>query len=85
MAAQLTPVQLAGMLPRDERFREFVSQYMVPPRMPSVDEAAHFIRVACEVESRREIAQSARAAAAFHRFICRPFSAWQEKQTHVEV
>jgi hypothetical protein len=73
-------LQLAGMLPRDPQFREFVSQYMVPPREPSVDEAAAFIRAACEIESRRELAVSTIAQARFHKFIRRPFLAWRHKQ-----
>jgi hypothetical protein len=73
-------LQLAGMLPRDPQFRAFVSQYMVPPREPTVDEAAAFIRAACEIGSRRELADSYDARAAFHRFIRRPFVAWRDKQ-----
>jgi hypothetical protein len=73
-------LQLAGMLPRDPQFRAFVSQYLVPPREPTVDEAAQFIREACQVESRRELAENAGAAEAFHKFIRRPFVAWRDQQ-----
>jgi hypothetical protein len=73
-------LQLAGMLPRDPQFRAFVSQYMVPPREPTVDEAAAFIRAACEIESRRELVEDREAETRFHRFIRKPFTAWREKQ-----
>jgi hypothetical protein len=73
-------LQLAGMLPRDPQFREFVSQYMVPAREPTVDEAAAFIRVACQVESRRQLAEDHAAEQRFHQFLRRPFVAW--KETH---
>ncbi|MEM5294225.1 hypothetical protein VSR82_07765 [Burkholderia sp. JPY481] len=73
-------LQLAGMLPRDPQFRAFVSQYMVPPREPTVDEAAAFIRVACEIESRRELATNPAAVERLHRFIRRPFIAWRDQQ-----
>jgi hypothetical protein len=73
-------LQLAGMLPRDPQFREFVGQYLVPPREPSIDEAAAFIREACEVESRRQLAQDAAAEQRFHRFIRQPFCVWRDQQ-----
>jgi hypothetical protein len=73
-------LQLAGMLPRDPQFRAFVSQYMVPPREPTVDEAAAFIRTACEIESRRQLAEDRAAEQRFHRFIRRPFRAWRDQQ-----
>ncbi len=75
-----TIVQLAGMLPRDPKFRQFVSQYMIPPREPTVDEAAVFIRAACEIESRRELAADRDAEQRFHRFIRKPFTAWRDQQ-----
>jgi hypothetical protein len=73
-------LQLAGMLPRDPQFRAFVSQYMVPPREPTVDEAAAFIRAACEIESRRELMTNPAAVDRLHRFIRRPFVAWRDQQ-----
>ena len=73
-------LQLAGMLPRDPQFREWVSQYMVPPREPTVDEAAAFIRTACEIESRRQLAEDRAAEQRFHRFIRQPFVAWRSKR-----
>lgn len=73
-------LQLAGMLPRDPQFRAFVSQYMVPPREPTVDEAAAFIRTACEIESRRDLLTNPVAVDRLHRFIRRPFVAWRDQQ-----
>jgi len=73
-------LQLAGMLPRDPQFRAFVSQYMVPPREPTIDEAASFIRAACHVESRRQLAVDRTAERRFHRYIRLQFVAWRSKQ-----
>jgi hypothetical protein len=70
-------IQLAGMLPRDPEFREFVAQYMVPPHEPTIDEAAAFIRAACQVESRRQLAEDREAEQRFHQFIRRQFVAWR--------
>lgn len=74
-------LQLAGMLPRDPQFRAFVGYFMVPPCEVSIDEAAEFIRVACGVGSRRELAQHAGAAERFHNHIRKPFLQWKERQT----
>jgi hypothetical protein len=74
-------LQLAGMLPRDPEFRAFVGYFMVPPRDDvSVDEAATFIRDACMVESRRELATNAEAQQRFHANIRKTFLAWKERQ-----
>lgn len=76
----MNTLQLAGSLPRDPQFREFVSQYMVPVREPSIDEAAQFIRAACDVTSRRQLAEDREAEQRFHRFIRRPFTVWRDQQ-----
>lgn len=73
-------LQLAGMLPRDPQFRAFVAQYLVPPREPTVDEAAAFIRHACEIESRRQLAEDREAERRFHRFIRQQFVKWRDQQ-----
>lgn len=85
MAAKLTPVQLAGMLPKDEQFRAFVTQWMVPPQPVDVDKAAEFIRTVCEIESRRELATDTEAQQRFHKFLRRPFLAWRDKQHQPEM
>jgi hypothetical protein len=73
-------LQLAGALPRDPQFRAWVSQYTVPPQSVSVDQAAEFIRVVCQIDSRRQLEDDAGAAQRFHQFLRRPFVAWREKQ-----
>ena len=75
-----TIVQLAGMLPRDPQFREWVSQYTVPPQDVSVDQAAAFIREVCQIESRRALAEDRAAEHRFHQYLRRPFVAWRSKQ-----
>ncbi|GJH31426.1 hypothetical protein CBA19CS91_01735 [Paraburkholderia hospita] len=77
---RLKPIQFAGMLPKDPEFRAFISQWMVPPREPTVEEAAAFIRTACEIESRRELETNPAAVERLNRFIRRPFVAWREQQ-----
>ncbi|MCA8239867.1 hypothetical protein [Burkholderia sp. AU32262] len=75
-------VQLAGMLPRDAQFREWVAQWMVPPREVDVDTAAAFIRTVCEITSRRELATDQHAADRFNHFLRRPFLDWRDNQQH---
>jgi hypothetical protein len=70
---------LAGSLPRDPQFREWVSQYTVPPSNVTTDEAASFIRVVCGIDSRRQLNMDAGAADRFHNFIRKPYIAWKEK------
>jgi hypothetical protein len=73
-------LQLAGMLPRDPQFRAWVSQYTVPPQSVDADQAAEFIRVVCQIDSRRQLAEDRQAEKRFHQFLRRPFVAWREKQ-----
>lgn len=76
-----TVLQLAGMLPRDPEFRAFVGYFMVPVRVDvTVDEAATFIRDACQIESRRELTTNAEAQKRFHNHIRKTFLAWKENQ-----
>lgn len=77
---RLNLVQIAGMLPRDPEFREYVRQHNVPPRIVNVDEAAHFIRTVCEIESRRELESDVGAQRRFHSRIRKPFVAWRARQ-----
>jgi hypothetical protein len=74
----MNTLQLAGSLPRDPQFREFVAQFVPPPI--NVDDAAHFIRAVCKVDSRRELATDAGAEKAFHDFIRRPYLDWRAQQ-----
>ncbi|UIY60060.1 hypothetical protein [Burkholderia cepacia] len=77
-----TIVQLAGMLPRDPQFREWVAQWMVPPREVDIDTAAEFIRVVCQIDSRKQLATDRAAEQRFHQFLRRPFVAWRDQQQH---
>lgn len=76
-------LQLAGMLPRDPQFREWVGGF-VDGDPVSVDEAAAFIRAVCKVESRRELATDTHAADRFNHFLRRPFVDWRDNQRHNE-
>ena len=76
-----TIVQLAGMLPRDPQFREWLCD------LGSVDDvtpdtAAEFVRVICGVDSRRQLALDAGAAHRFETLVRRPFVAWRNNQQH---
>ncbi|WP_261532585.1 hypothetical protein [Burkholderia multivorans] len=75
----MTLVQLAGMLPRDPLFREWVGGFVNGDPV-SVDEAAKFVRIVCKVESRRDLATSVDAADRFHHFLRQPFLDWRDKQ-----
>ncbi|SMG01058.1 hypothetical protein [Burkholderia singularis] len=69
-------VQLAGALPRDPLFREWVGGFInVDP--VTVEQAAQFIRAVCKVESRRELATDQHAIDRFHHFLRRPFCEWR--------
>lgn len=73
-----TIVQLAGMLPRDPKFRAFVEQFMPAP--VTVDDATHFIRAVCAIDSRRELTSNPDAEKRFHEYLRRPFLEWREQQ-----
>lgn len=75
-----TVLQLAGMLPRDPQFREWVAQWMVPPREVNVDTAAAFIRTVCKIDTRKQLATDRAAEQRFHQFLRRPFVAWRDQQ-----
>ncbi|SAK62538.1 hypothetical protein AWB76_03264 [Caballeronia temeraria] len=70
--------QLAGSLPRDPRFREWMSDCCGQ----TLDESgcAQMIREFCGVTSRREIATDAQATAAFEQYVRRPFVRWREQR-----
>lgn len=77
---RLNLVQMAGMLPRDPAFREWVA---IVSGQEGVREehAADWIRFVCEVESRRELDSNRDAQLRFHSRIRRPFVDWKEQQT----
>lgn len=71
-------VALAGSLPRDPQFREFVAQFVPAP--VDIEDAAHFIRAVCQVDSRRQLAEDREAEARFHALLRKPYVAWKEEQ-----
>ncbi|MDN7897185.1 hypothetical protein QZM82_13390 [Burkholderia cepacia] len=79
---KLSAFHLACNLPRDPQFREWVSQYTVPPQPVDVDTAAEFIRVVCQIDTRKQLATDRAAEQRFHQFLRRPFVAWRDNQQH---
>ncbi|HIH2621677.1 TPA: hypothetical protein ACYLIB_005631 [Burkholderia cenocepacia] len=75
-------LQLAGMLPRDPQFREWVGGFVNGDPV-TVDQAAQFIRIVCKIESRRELATDQRAIDRFHHFLRLPFIDWRDNQQHL--
>ncbi|WP_186145986.1 hypothetical protein [Burkholderia gladioli] len=72
-------VQLAGMLPRDATFRAYLCDLASVDDV-TPDNAAEYVRVICEVESRRELATNPKAAHRFETLVRRPFVAWRDNQ-----
>ncbi|ANA34459.1 hypothetical protein [Ralstonia mannitolilytica] len=75
MAANLT--RLAGILPTQPLFRAWLEDLAHQPI--TVDDAAEFIRLACQVESRRQIDGNPQAAELFHTIVRRPFIEWRDR------
>jgi hypothetical protein len=71
--------QMAGMLPRDPKFREWLGTF-VDGAPVTTDFAADFIREVCRIESRRELATSRQAQQRFHRFLMHPFIEWRNQR-----
>jgi len=71
--------QLAGMLPRDPKFREWLSSATQVEQL-TADEAAEVIRTVCQIDSRRDLATDKAAAERFHNLLRRPFAEWRAKQ-----
>lgn len=74
-----TILQLAGMLPRDPQFRAWAASHAEVDPL-TVDEAAEFIRVVCNVESRRQLATDRHAEERFHQYLRKPYAAWRSQQ-----
>lgn len=70
--------QHAGMLARDPEFIAFVAD--LASCEVTADDAAELIRLACGIESRRELNTDAGAVVRFNRFIREPFRAWRQQQ-----
>lgn len=73
-------LQLAGSLPRDPQFREWLQSRFSPEDEWTEAMAATFIRAQCGVESRKELLDDRRGSDRFHRFIRLPFLAWRDQQ-----
>lgn len=71
--------QLAGMLARDPKFREWLSTETRVDQL-TADEAAEVIRHVCQVDSRRRLETDQAAAKRFHTLLRRPFAEWRKKQ-----
>lgn len=71
--------QLAGMLPRDPKFREWLSAATQVEKL-TVDEAAEVIRHVCQIDSRCRLETDQAAAKRFHTLVRRPFAEWRAKQ-----
>lgn len=74
-----TICQLAGMLPRDPKFREWLSAATHVEQL-TADEAADVIRHVCQIDSRSRLATDQAAAQRFHNLLRRPFVEWRAKQ-----
>lgn len=70
--------QHAGILARDPEFIRFVGD--LASCEVTAEDAAELIRLACRVDSRRELNTDAGAAVRFNREIRAPFRAWKLKQ-----
>lgn len=76
MAANLT--RLAGILPTQPLFRAWLEDLAHQPI--TEHDAAEFIRLACQVESRRQLDANPDAARLFHSVVRRPFIEWRDNQ-----
>lgn len=76
--------QLAGTLPRDRTFREFVSTFTPHIDFVSEEQAAEFIRLVCEIESRRELETNAEAEMRFHVYLRQPYIAWRNERRRAQ-
>lgn len=73
-------VQLSGLLPRDPQFREWCASHAEVEPL-TVDQAAEFIRVVCQVDSRRELVTNRNAEQLFHNLLRKPFVEWRAQQS----
>jgi hypothetical protein len=80
----MNTVQLSAMLPRDARFREWVKTFTPHLDVVTEHQAAQFIRLVCEIESRAELETNKEAERRFHTILRRTFIAWRDArhQTH---
>ncbi|WP_249178191.1 hypothetical protein [Burkholderia vietnamiensis] len=75
---RIDTVQLAVRLPRNLRFRKWVTTFTTDTETVSEDQAVRFIRIVCEIESRRELSTNPVAEQRFHELLFAPFVAWRD-------
>jgi hypothetical protein len=73
-------VQLSAMLPRDRVFREWVTTFTTDTDTVTEAQAVQFVRIVCDIESRRELATDPQAERRFHELLRRPFIAWRDQR-----
>ncbi|MGF6976381.1 hypothetical protein QFZ94_004831 [Paraburkholderia sp. JPY465] len=71
--------QMAGMLPSNPKFCEWVSTF-ASGQSVTTDVAAAFIREVCRIRSRRELATDAHARHRFQTILMRQFNDWRTQQ-----
>jgi hypothetical protein len=71
--------RLAGILARTPLFQRWVAE-KIEVCWVSADEAAEYIRIICDVDSRRDIETNAHAAHLFEHEIRRAYFRWREQQ-----
>jgi hypothetical protein len=75
---RMDTVQLASTLPRNVNFREWVTTFTSDTETVSEHQAVQFVRIVCEIESRRELATNPEAERRFHALLRRPYVAWRD-------
>lgn len=76
----LDTVRLAVELPRLVLFREWVTTFTPHIDFVNEEQAAEFIRLVCEIESRAELKTNAEAMRRFHTIIRRTYIAWRDER-----
>ncbi|MBC8642119.1 hypothetical protein IAG25_35530 [Caballeronia sp. EK] len=69
-------LQLAGALPRDPQFREWIASLDGGTELDH-EQCAEFIRLVCQIESRRELISNPDAEKRFHEQLRKPFLEWR--------
>jgi hypothetical protein len=75
----LSITQMAGMLPSNPKFCEWVSTFTNGEPV-TAEFAVAFIREVCRIKSRRELATDPRARLRFQTLLMRQFNDWRTKQ-----
>jgi hypothetical protein len=78
MTAMNGLARLAGIWSNDPAFQRWVAEQLRVDEA-NAEECADYIRIVCEVHSRRDLDISCVAAALFQTHIRRPFMAWRNR------